>query len=147
MVAISPSVKSGSGITSNQHSERRRVKPTNPWAEHFRELAQTMLPEDGSTDIWDDDAGHVILQISWGLAADGSGVRHQSHPVRIVVTREALEDYAAGSTRERSKADRRFQSWVKTRLRGFRPKPSQSSGGPPPGIWIVGPLELSPFSG
>jgi hypothetical protein len=123
------------------------VKAANPWTGHFRALAQKMLPrDDGAIEIWDGNAGRLILQTSWRLPVDASGVRKQSRPVRIVVTREALEDYIAGPPSERLKADQRFQNWLKLRVRRFRPNPSQRVGGPSPDEWVVGPLELFIFS-
>jgi len=122
------------------------VKPTNPWAEHFQDLAKKILPRDGSIDIWSDDSGRMVLQSSWRFPADATGARKRTHPIRVVVTQEALEDYS--STRvtqaERAQAEERFQDWLKVRLRAFTPQPSQPIGGPPPEEWVVGPHDLFP---
>jgi hypothetical protein len=72
------------------------------------------------------------VEVAWPLPAGSSGTPRSSHPVHIILTREALEDYMQGKPATKRIAERRFDEWLRRRLEDFQPKSGQPVDGPRP---------------
>jgi len=64
--------------------------------------------------------------------------------IRLVVSEEAAEDYAAGSDGLRLGSDTRFLAWLRTRLEAFDPNHEAPLGVEPSAVtWLLSTLELN----
>lgn len=125
----------------------KNVKPLNPWALVFRRLAQAVLPADAFFDVVPGESGRVVLQSSWLMPQEVKGAALRTHPIRLIVSAEAVVNYAAASATQRRQADRHFQAWLEARFQSHTPMVRQPAGGPPPEEWMIGRAELFPASG
>jgi hypothetical protein len=58
--------------------------------------------------------------------------------IRIVISQEALEDYASGSDGFRLSSDARFTAWLRREFSAFDPNHESALGADPPAItWEV----------
>lgn len=110
------------------------------YVEHFRDRARRVLPEGAMVKAWDDH-GDWILQTSWPLHPAVRGRR--SRPVQIVISEEALEDYAAAGERARALADQRFDGFVRRHLATFDPNHDPAFAPLPPSRWVVTTRDLN----
>ena len=65
-------------------------------AARLREIAKSVMPREGSMDVFD-DSGATVLQTSWLGPVEADGRRHRIVPVRISIDQDAMEDYAEGT--------------------------------------------------
>jgi hypothetical protein len=90
-------------------------------AARLREIAQSVMPREGSIDIFD-DSGATVLQTSWLGPIEADGKRHRMVPVRIYVDQDVMEDYAEGTKALKAEIETRFSSALKERLKAYKPK-------------------------
>jgi hypothetical protein len=109
----------------------------------FRTLVEAELPKDSRIVMPRGDEGLMILA-TWRLPAEPFRPAKRSRMIRITISQEALEDYAAGSNGTRLAADARFIAWLRAQLAAFDPHHDAPLGvEPPPATWSMGTLELN----
>jgi hypothetical protein len=110
---------------------------------HFRELVKQQIPDESRILIPRGDGDMVIL-VTWRLKSDEFRPSKRSRMIRIVISEEAIEDYARGSDGVRLASNDRFVSWIKRQLDAFDPNHDAPLGvEPPPVAWTLGTLELN----
>ena len=109
----------------------------------FRTLVEAELPKDSRIVMPRGDEGLMILA-TWRLPAEPFRPAKRSRMIRITISQEALEDYAAGSNGTRLAADARFIAWLRAQLAAFDPQHDAPLGVEPrPATWSMGTLELN----
>jgi hypothetical protein len=109
---------------------------------HFRTLAEKSLPE--SSRILVSGGGPDLLILATWLLGDANRPAKRSRLVRICISQEALEDYAAGRESVRRASDARFQDWLGARLQAFDPTHEAPLGVEPPAVtWMLDTRELN----
>jgi hypothetical protein len=89
------------------------------------------------------NAGLMILA-TWRLPAEPFRPAKRSRMIRITITQEALEDYAAGSSGTRLASDARFIAWLRFKLAAFDPHHDAPLGVEPQSVpGTLGALELN----
>jgi hypothetical protein len=110
---------------------------------HFRELLELQLPEDSRILIPRGGQDMMILA-SWRLSTDMFRAGKRSRMIRIVISEEAIADYARGSDGQRLASDQRFVAWLKRQLSAFDPDHDSPLGVEPPAVtWPVNTLALN----
>lgn len=86
----------------------------------------------------------MMILATWRLAGDPFRPAKRSRMIRIVISREALEDYAGGPDGVRLASDQRLAAWLECQLKGFDPNHDTPLGVEPPAVtWIVSTLDLN----
>jgi hypothetical protein len=107
------------------------------FSHHFRELVERELPSDPRVLVPASDRDMMILA-TWRLGTDALRPNKRSRLVRILISQEALEDYAQGSDGVRLASDSRFIGWLRQQLLSFDPNHDTPPGVEPPAItWPV----------
>jgi hypothetical protein len=113
------------------------------FSHHFRELVERELPSDPRILVPDGDQDLMILA-TWRLGTDPRRPNKRSRLVRILISQEALEDYACGSDGVRLASDARFSTWLRQQLQAFDPNHDTPAGTEPPAVtWPVSTLVLN----
>jgi hypothetical protein len=99
------------------------------YSNHFRELVQHQLGDDPRI-LVPRGAQDMMILATWRLSGDTVRPNKRSRMVRIVISQEALEDYAS---------DERFVAWFRHQLSTFDPNHDSPLGVEPPSVtWPVG---------
>jgi hypothetical protein len=86
----------------------------------------------------------MMILASWRLAADGFRAAKRSRMIRIVISEEALQEYARGGEDARLAGDERFGAWLRQQLSRFDPNHDSPLGvEPAPVTWPVGSVILN----
>jgi hypothetical protein len=113
------------------------------FSHHFRALLEEVLPDDARI-LTPGGAGDLIILTTWRLQTDRNRPSKRSRMIRIVISQEALEDYARGSGGTRLASDKRFVEWVGRQLAGFDPDHDSPLGVEPPTVaWLVDTVLLN----
>lgn len=113
------------------------------FSNHFRELIALQLPDDPRILVPGGGPDMMILA-TWRLDTDASRPNKRSRVIRIVISEEALEDYARGSDGVRLVSDERFVRWLRGQLTTFDPNHEAPLGVEPPAVtWPVSTLDLN----
>jgi hypothetical protein len=110
----------------------------------FRALVEAELPEGSRIVMPRGDEGLMILA-TWRLPpGDPYRPAKRSRMVRIAITQEALEDYAAGSDGARLASNERLIAWLRRQIAAFDPHHDAPLGvEPAPVTWPLGTRELN----
>jgi hypothetical protein len=107
------------------------------FSNHFRELVKRQLGDDPRI-LVPRGAQDMMILATWRLAGDGFRPGKRSRMIRIVISQEALENYARGSDAVRVAGDERFVAWFRRQLSGFDPNHDSPLGVEPPAVtWPV----------
>jgi hypothetical protein len=113
------------------------------YSNHFRNLIETQIPDDARILVPSGGDDMVIL-FSWRLKNDARRPNKRSRMIRIVISEEAIEDYAAGTDGLRLASDARLVSWLQQELHKFDPDHDAPLGvEPPPATWSLSTLKLN----
>jgi hypothetical protein len=113
------------------------------YSNHFRELIALQLPDDSRV-LAPDGGPDMMLLATWRLSSDPIRPNKRSRMIRIVISQEALEDYARSSHGARLAGDGRFTNWLKLQLSGFDPNHDSPLGVEPPAVtWPIDTLVLN----
>ena len=108
------------------------------YSNHFRDLVQRQLGDDPRI-LVPRGAQDMIILATWRLSMDALRPHKRSRMVRVVISQEALEEYARGSEVMRTACDERFVAWFRRQLSAFNPNHESPLGvDPPPVTWSVG---------
>ena len=104
---------------------------------HFRTLVERLLPDEAR--ILMPRGGHdMMILATWKLESDAFCASRRSRMVRIVISEEALKDYARADAQVRTASDERFSAWVRRQLDTFDPHHDAPLGvEPPPVTWTL----------
>ena len=110
---------------------------------HFRQLVELQLP--GESRILMPRGGReMMILASWRLKNNEFRASKRSKMVRIVISEEAIAEYARGADEVRVLSDARFAAWLRRRLNEFDPNHDSPLGVEPPSVtWNVSTLELN----
>jgi hypothetical protein len=125
--------------------EKQRVADhrMKDFSNHFRKLMEQQLPDDPRILIPPGGPDLMILA-TWRLSTDPSRPNKRSRMLRIVISQEAIEDYARGSDGVRLASDERFVIWLRRQLSAFDPNHDTPLGVEPPAeTWSVTTLNLN----
>jgi hypothetical protein len=107
------------------------------FSHYFRELVERELPSDPRVLVPDGNPDLMILA-TWRLGTDAQRPNKRSRLVRILISQEALEDYARGNDGVRLASDSRFSAWLHRQLQSFDPDHDTPPGIEPPAVtWPV----------
>jgi hypothetical protein len=110
---------------------------------HFRELVERQLTDDPRVLI-PDGAPDMMILATWRLKGDPARPNKRSRMIRIVISQEALDDYARGSDGVRLASDARFVRWFQRQLSTFNPHHETPLGVEPPAeTWSVDTIVLN----
>ena len=110
---------------------------------HFRQLVEVQLPDD-SRILMPRGGQDMMILATWRLAADVFRASKRSRMIRIVISVEAIQDYARGDEGDRLASDQRFVTWLKRQLSAFDPNHDSPLGvEPTPVTWPVSTLALN----
>lgn len=113
------------------------------YSNHFRHLIELQIPDDARI-LLPRGGQDMIILLSWRLKNDEFRPSKRSRMIRIVISEEAIEDYAAGTDGVRLASDAHFVSWLKRQLERFDPDHDAPLGvEPPPVTWTLTTLELN----
>jgi hypothetical protein len=113
------------------------------FSNHFRGLIERQLPDDSRV-LVPSGGPDIVLLATWRLSGDPMRPNKRSRMIRMVIAREAFEDYAAGSDGVRLASDERLVAWLRRQLNGFDPNHDSPLGvEPPPVTWPVDTLVLN----
>jgi hypothetical protein len=113
------------------------------FSNHFRDLIEAELPEDSRL-LMPRGGPDTIILATWRLRSDPLRPNKRSRMIRIVISEEAVADYARGSDGVRLASDERFLAWLRRQIGDFDPDHEAPLGvEPPPVTWAVGTLELN----
>jgi hypothetical protein len=113
------------------------------YSSHFRELVELQLPDD-SRILMPRGGQDMMILASWRLSTDAFRASKRSRMIRILISEEAISNYARGSDGERLAGDVRFVAWLKRQLSAFDPDHDSPLGVEPPAVtWPVSTLELN----
>lgn len=121
----------------------KNAKPLNPWALVFRRLAQAVLPADAFFELISDQGGRVVLQSSWLMPEEVRGAALRTHPIRLIVSAEAVKEYSFANELQRRGADQLFQAWLEQRLQSHTPRVAQA-GASSMDEWMIDSKTLFP---
>jgi hypothetical protein len=108
------------------------------YSNHFRELVERQLPEDPRVLVPRGGQDMMILA-TWRLPTDTFRPNKRSRMIRVVISQEALKDYAQSSDEVRLASDERLVAWLRRQLSGFDPNHDSPLGvEPAPVTWPVG---------
>jgi len=108
------------------------------YSNHFRELVKRQLHDDPRV-LVPRGAQDMMILATWRLPSDDAfRASKRSRMIRIVISQEALEDYARGSDEVRQASDQRFVAWFRRQLSAFDPNHESPLGvEPTPVTWPV----------
>jgi hypothetical protein len=107
------------------------------YGNHFRELVKQQLGEDPRI-LVPRGAQDMMILATWRLSGDMLRPNKRSRMVRVVISQEALEDYARGSEDLRRASDERFVAWFRRQMSNFDPNHDSPLGVEPPSVtWPV----------
>jgi len=110
---------------------------------HFRQLVELQLPDE-SRILMPRGGQDMMILASWRLSTDLFRASKRSRMIRIVISEEAIQDYARGSDGTRLASDQRFVAWLKRQLSAFDPNHDSPLGvEPPPVTWPVSTTALN----
>jgi hypothetical protein len=113
------------------------------YSSHFRELVELQLPDDSRT-LMPRGGQDMVILATWRLSTDTFRASKRSRMIRIIISEEALQDYARGSDGARLASDERFADWLRRQLISFDPNHDSPLGvEPPPVTWPIGTLALN----
>jgi hypothetical protein len=113
------------------------------FSSHFRELVEGQLPDD-SRILMPRGGQDMMILATWPLPGAALRPSKRSRMIRILISEEALEDYARGSDGVRLASDERFVAWLRRQLSAFDPNHDSPLGvEPPPVTWPVSTLALN----
>ena len=113
------------------------------YSSHFRELVELQLPDD-SRILMPRGGQDMMILASWRLSTDLYRASKRSRMIRIVISEEAISDYARVSDGERLASDERFAAWLKGQLSAFDPDHDSPLGVEPPAVtWPVNTVALN----
>jgi hypothetical protein len=113
------------------------------YSSHFRVLVESQLPDD-SRILMPRGGQDMMILASWRLSTETFRASKRSRMIRIVISEEAIADYARGGDSERLASDARFVAWLKRQLSTFDPDHDSPLGvEPPPVTWPVSTLALN----
>jgi len=113
------------------------------YSNHFRELVKRQLVDDPRI-LVPRGAQDMMILVTWRLSSDPFRPSKRSRMIRIVISQEALEEYARGSDAVRLACDERFVAWFKLQLSAFDPHHESPLGvEPPPVTWPVSTAVLN----
>jgi hypothetical protein len=111
------------------------------FAPHFRKLVEDQLPDDCHI-LMPRGQGMMILA-TWRLH-DPLRPAKRSRMIRILISTEALQDYARGNDGLRLESDARFIAWLQRQLQNFDPNHNSPLGvEPPPVTWNLSTMLLN----
>jgi len=117
--------------------------PMKDYTTRFRELVERELPDD-SRILMPHNGKDLLILATWRLTSDTTRPNKRSRVLRIVISQEALEDYARGSNGVRLASDTRFTAWLQRSLSAFDPDHHAPLGvEPPPVTWPLSTLDLN----
>jgi len=104
---------------------------------HFRELVELQLPDD-SRILMPRGGQDLVILATWRLSTDLYRASKRSRMIRIVISEEAVQDYARSSDDARLASDERFVAWLRRQLSTFDPNHDSPLGVEPPAVtWPV----------
>jgi hypothetical protein len=110
---------------------------------HFRDLIEPQIPND-SRILISRGGQDIVILVTWRLNGDPRRPSKRSRMIRIVISEEAIEDYACGSDGVRVASNARFVAWFKRELDKFDPDHSAPLGvEPPPVTWTFSTFRLN----
>ena len=110
---------------------------------HFRELVELQLPDD-SRILMPRGGQDMVILATWRLSADPYRASKRSRMIRIVISEEAVQDYARSSDGAQLASDERFVAWLRRQLSAFDPNHDSPLGVEPPAVtWPVSTLTLN----
>ncbi len=113
------------------------------FSNHFREILELQLPDD-SRILMPRGGQDMMILASWRLASDAFRASRRSRMIRIVISEEALKDYARCAEDVQAASDERFRIWLRKQLSGFDPSHDAPLGvEPPPVTWSLSTVELN----
>lgn len=109
----------------------------------FRQILERALPESARI-LMPEGGPDLIILATWRLDHDPTRPNKRSKLLRIVISEEALEDYARGSDGVRLASDERFLRWLHRKLADFDPDHDTPPGIEPLSVtYTLGTLELN----
>ena len=112
------------------------------FAPHFRKLVEDQLPDDSRV-LMPRGGQDMMILATWRLH-DPLHPAKRSRMIRILISTEALQDYARGNDALRLASDARFIAWLQRHLRSFDPNHSSQLGvEPPPVTWNLSTMLLN----
>jgi hypothetical protein len=113
------------------------------FSNHFRELVKGQLGDDPRI-LVPRGAQDMMILATWRLSADVFRASKRSRMIRIVISEQALQDYARGSDGARLASDERFVTWLRRQLSTFDPNHDSPLGVEPPAVtWPVSTVALN----
>jgi hypothetical protein len=113
------------------------------YSNHFREVIERTIPDD-SRILLPRGRPDMIILASWKIASDAFRPSKRSRMIRIVISEEAVLDYARGSDDSRRTGDERFVAWLRHKLHDFDPSHDAPLGVEPPVVtWTLSTFELN----
>jgi hypothetical protein len=107
------------------------------YSNHFRDLVKRQLGDDPRI-LVPRGAQDMMILATWRLVGDSFRPNKRSRMVRIVISQDALEEYARGSEDARVASDARFVTWLRQQLSTFDPSHDSPLGVEPPSVtWPV----------
>lgn len=107
------------------------------FSNHFRELVKRQLGDEPRV-LVPRGAQDMMILATWRLSSDAFRPSKRSRMIRIVISQEALEDYARASDEVRLASDERFVAWFRRQLSAFDPNHESPLGVEPPAVtWPV----------
>jgi len=109
----------------------------------LRAVAEKVFPT-GTRLIAPSGQRDYVLLASWKLGTDPARPNKRSKTVRVVISEEAVADYALGADGAREYAEARCEALLRGRLAQFNPAHDTPLGSEPPvEPWIIGTIELN----
>jgi hypothetical protein len=106
--------------------------------EHWLNIIRPVFIPDADLRILDFKDDYEVL-VSWKLHTDPSRPSKRSKKIRIIVSREAVEDYQNKRERKQKSDDEKLIQFIKLNLENFEPNhDSAIEVGPPEVKWIAG---------
>ena len=114
------------------------------FSNHFRELVKRELGEDPRV-LVPRGAQDMMILATWRLSSNALRPHKRSRMIRVVISQEALADYARGGDDLRLASDARFVAWFRRQLSTFDPNHEAPLGVEPPSVtWPVSSAVLNP---
>ena len=126
--------------------DRDGSAPRESLAPHFRSLLTWYLPSDARVLAFAVDEEDLHLAANWRLHGDRIRRGKRSRTLRLVIFRDALEDYLESGREAQLRADIRFSEWLRLRWKTLDPNHDAPPGEQPPEvIWYVDSTTLNGF--
>jgi hypothetical protein len=116
------------------------------YAPHFRAMLEDQLPDDARV-LMPRGPQDMVMLASWRLR-DPLRPAKRSRMIRIVISQEAIQDYARRDEALRLASDTRFIDWIQRQLKSFDPNHNAPLGvEPAPVTWNLPTLLLNGSAG